>query len=47
MSEANGTRCCAKCSSPYGHSAVAGICCHPVALVELARANDDDADGVS
>ncbi|WP_166785553.1 hypothetical protein [Cryobacterium cryoconiti] len=21
-------RCCAKCKTPYGHAAEAGICCH-------------------
>lgn len=29
MSSANGTRCCAKCKTPYGHAATAGRCCHP------------------
>ena len=25
----NGTRCCAKCKTPYGHASEAGRCCHP------------------
>ena len=25
----NGTRCCAKCKTPFGHSVEAGRCCHP------------------
>lgn len=35
MSEANGTRCCALCKSPYGHVAAAGRCCHPLTAEEL------------
>ena len=29
MSTVNGTRCCAKCKTPYGHAPAAGRCCHP------------------
>lgn len=25
----NPGRCCARCKTPYGHSAEAGQCCHP------------------
>lgn len=28
MTTINGTRCCAKCGTPFGHSALAGRCCH-------------------
>lgn len=28
------TRCCAKCKTPFGHSAEAGVCCHAVPAPE-------------
>jgi len=47
----NGTKCCAKCKTPYGHSAEAGRCCHPVLVsayqtladVETARSSASES----
>lgn len=34
MFDVSGTPCCAKCKTPYGHSAAAGRCCHPITTVD-------------